>query len=481
MKGCWYFIIALSLLVFGCGEADRPAPAKQESRSGGPNIILIFLDALRADHLGCYGYDRPTSPAIDGLARGGVLARNVIPQSPGTFPSVHSILTSKYASRFFLNPRLSLPEEELTLAEILKENGYRTAAFSSQPLIVSRTEEGICGGGFEQGFDLFDETGPDGKRWKWEWKTPEGIIKKAVRWLDENYRSKFFLFLYIMDPHDKYRSPEPFNTLFDPDYRGRKMVKKGHASHYEQKILAGKESKLTGRDVEHLAALYDGEIRYADSEIAKLLKRLEELGISRDTLVIITSDHGEEFFEHRGLKHCYTLYNELLNVPLILSWPAKLPRGEVLDGYLIQSIDILPTILGLVGIEEPSGLEGESLLPLINKEETDWRESALSEAPFIDGKALITKKWKYIHRFGTDLLHGHLCPRYKFGCELYDLESDPGEKNNLYEREPERAARMLADLLDKIPPAEKERLESKLGLKLEQAAREKLESLGYLQ
>lgn len=152
---------------------------------------MIFLDALRADHLGCYGYGRATSPAIDSLARRGVLIKNAIPQAPGTFPSVHSILTSKYASHFFSSPNCSLPEEELTLAEILKADGWKTAGFSSNPLISGRSETGRYAGGFEQGFDLFDDTNPEGRKWRWEWKTPEGIIGKALRWLDENHRARF--------------------------------------------------------------------------------------------------------------------------------------------------------------------------------------------------------------------------------------------------------------------------------------------------
>jgi len=452
-----------------------PSPRREE-----PNIILIFLDSLRADHLNCYGYGRETSPAIDDLARRGVLVRNVIAPAPGTFPSVHSIITSRVASRFFLSPRLALPEEELTLTEILKAGGWTTAGFSSNPLICGRSEQGRYEGGFEQGFDLFDDTGPDGRRWGWTWKTPEGIINKAIPWLKDHGRERFFLFLYIMDPHDHYRSPEPFNRLYDPDYRGRKMVSKGNASHYERKLLRGEDPRLTDRDIRHLEALYDGEIAYADGQIGRLLEVLKELGIDQNTLIIVTSDHGEEFFEHGGLKHCYTLYREQLDIPLVLCWPDKLPAGVVVDGPLIQGIDLVPTILDLVGIGVPEVMEGVSVKPLFFSGTAPDLGYALSEAPFIDAKALITLEWKYIHYFQTDLLHQFLSPKYTSGPRLYNLIEDPREETNLIDQHPEVAADMLKRLLEIIPAPELERVGGERSLRLDRSSLEKLKSLGYL-
>lgn len=444
-----------------------------------PNIILIFLDSLRADHLGCYGYGRATSPFIDSLAHRGVRVRNVIPPASGTFPSVHSILTSRVPSRFFLNPRCSLPETELTLAEILQAWGWKTAGFSSNPLISGRSESGHYAGGFEQGFDLFDDTNPAGRKWGWESKTSEGIINKALGWLEINSRERFFLFLYIMDPHDRYHSPEPFNSLFDPDYQGRKMVAKGDATHYERRILRGQDSRLQEADVRHLEALYDGEIAYADNQIGRLLSALKNLKIDKKTMIVVTSDHGEEFFEHGGLKHGYTLHRELLEVPLIITWSGVLPAGVTSADRLVPGISVVPTILDLVGVPIPKVMEGSSI-------KSNWflagdpGDFVLSEAPFIDAKALITPEWKYIHYFETDLLHSHLSPKYAQGRGLYNRKQDPGEKNNLVEKYPEIAARMLELMLQNIPPEELERVVGKRAIRLDDSSLKQLKSLGYL-
>jgi len=441
------------------------------------NIILIYLDALSSKHLNCYGYHRKTSPYIDYLARKGVLFKNAFSQAPATWPSVHSTLTSQYASHFFTK-KIKLKEEKLTLAEVLKQNGYYTAGFSSSP-IVTKTETSYSLGGFEQGFDTFDDSIYKGEKKNWQWRSPEGIIEHALRWLDANYKKNFFLFLYIMDPHDVYHSPEPYNSLYDPDYPGKKLIIAGAPTFYEKKILEGTETGLNDRDIFHLISLYDGEITYADAEIGRLLKKLEELNLMDDTLIIITSDHGEEFFEHGGLKHGYTLYNEAIKIPLIFMCPSQLPQNIKID-EIVQSLDIVPTVLDIVDIKKPKIMQGESLLPLIKKKKPKWRNYALSESPFADVKAIITKKWKYIHHFESKPLHPNLNDKYKKGKELYDLEHDPKERVNLYDKKPEVAKKLYLELLDLIPNLEKERLEKAKAIELDKETKEKLKSLGYL-
>ncbi len=475
-------IFAFLLLAALPGPAEEIIPAETPAARPGkkPNLILIFLDSLRADHLGCYGYGRETSPVIDNLSRRGVLVRNVVSPAPATFPSVHSIITSRASNRFFLSPRCSLPGSEITIAEILRARGWKTAAFSSSPLIIGRSESGHYAGGFDQGFETFDDTNPAGKKWGWVSKTPEGIIDKAIPWLESNSRERFFLFLYIMDPHDRYHSPEPFNSLYDPAYHGRKMVSKGDATHYEQRIIRGKESRLKDVDVRHLEALYDGEITYADTQIGRLLDAIRRLGIEKNSLIVITSDHGEEFFDHGGLKHCYTLYRELIDIPLILSWPSGLPSGVVVDNHLIQGIDIVPTILDLMGLSAPDVMEGTSIKPLLFSSDISSRGYALSEAPFIDAKTLITPEWKYIHHFETELLHPHLAPKYAKGRALYDRKHDLREENNLVDKHPEIARKMLDFMLKILPPEERNRLEKRTPLTLDEDSIKQLKSLGYL-
>lgn len=459
----------------------------RSSSGKGPNVIFIYLDALRADHLGCYGYERDTSPHIDRLAQSGVMFKNAITQAPATFPSVHATLTSKYASHFFDTTKCRLEEKHLTLAEVLKDNGYYTVAFSSSPIITRRKTQYSLGG-FDQGFDLFDDSIYQGKKWNWQWRNPEGVIESALAWLNKNHRKKFFLFLYIMDPHCKYRCPKPYSKLFDPDYDGKNLIVIGHPTPYEARILKGLDTDLTERDIYHLVALYDGEITYADAQIGRLSERLEELNLVNNTLIIITSDHGEEFFEHGGLKHGYTVYDEVIKVPIIMKYPPLIAGGTEVD-ELIQSIDIVPTVLDIADIEKPEVMQGESLLPLVRKRplfsaskesRPKWRDYAIIEAPFADAKGIVTKKWKYVHHFEIELVKPDLCDKYSKGKELYDLENDPKELNNLYSEKTEIAGELYRKMIGLLPEKERERLKLRKPIEIDEETQERLKSLGYL-
>jgi arylsulfatase A-like enzyme len=447
-------------------------------KADGPDIILIYLDALRADHLGCNGYPRNTSPSIDRLARGGARFGNVISQAPSTFPSVHSALTSKVASHF-LDANACLPPKHLTLAECLKNRGYTTVAVSSSP-VVTKSNTAYSLGGFEQGFEVFDESVSYGQDWNWQWRSPEGVIEKALEWIDTADRP-LFLFLYIMDPHSDYRSPEPFNSLFDPGYRGREAVEMGKVASFEEATLMGLDPGLDEKDIRHLVALYDGEIAYADSQVGRLVTWLRERNRLDDTLLVLTSDHGEEFLEHGGVQHGYTLYNEVIRVPLILRYPPRIPEGTVIEDRIVQSLDVAPTVLDLAGIEKPAYMQGQSLVPLIRGIESDWRPYAISESPFADKKALITGKWKYIYTPGTRPLNPVLRVEKAPGRSLHNLEDDPSELRDVYAENPEIGGRLHAILLRLLPEAERARLAAKKDLEVHPDVVEQLKSLGYLQ
>ncbi|MFB0564245.1 MAG: sulfatase [Candidatus Aminicenantaceae bacterium] len=443
------------------------------------HIILIYLDALRADHLSCYGYHRNTTPNIDSLAKKGVLFKNTFSQGSSTFPSVHSALTSKYASHFFTKNKKKLSDEELTLAEVLKKNGYYTAGFSSNPLIT-KTETRYSLGGFEQGFYMYDDSVYQGEKWNWQWRSPEGIIENALAWLEQNHGKKFFLLLYVMDPHCRYDSPEPYNSMYDPDYTGKnKYIIQGNPSFFEFYILKGTEVDLNERDIFHLISLYDGEITYADAQIGRLINKLQKLNLAKKTLIVLTSDHGEEFFEHGGVKHGYTLYNEAIKVPLIMMCPSCLPKNKKVD-EIVQSLDIVPTILDIAKIKKPKVMQGESLLPLIKGKKSRWRSYAISETPFVDAKAIITKQWKYIHHFESRPLRPDICNKYKKGKELFNLEKDPEERINLYEKNPTVTKELFLLLLSLMPSSETERLKLGKDIKLDKKTLDRLKSLGYL-
>jgi arylsulfatase A-like enzyme len=443
-----------------------------------PDIILIYLDALRADHLGCSGYPRNTSPSIDRLAGEGVRFGTVISQASSTFPSVHSTLTSKVAS-YFLDANACLPPKHLTLAECLKNRGYTTVAVSSSP-VITKSNTAYSLGGFEQGFDVFDESVSYGQEWNWQWRSPEGVIEKALERIERADRP-LFLFLYIMDPHSDYRSPEPFNSLFDPGYRGKEAVEMGKVASFEEETLMGLDPGLDEEDIRHLIALYDGEIAYADSQVGRLVTWLRERNRLDDTLLVLTSDHGEEFLEHGGVQHGYTLYNEVIRVPLILRYPPRIPAGTVIEDKIVQSLDVTPTVLDLAGIEKPADMQGQSLVPLIRGIETAWRPYAISESPFADKKALITAKWKYIYTPGTRPLNPVLRVERAPGRSLHNLEEDPRELHDVYGENPEIGGRLHAILLRLLPEAERARLAEQKDLEVHPDVVEQLKSLGYLQ
>ena len=227
-------------------------------------------------------------------------------------------------------------------------------------------------------------------------------------------------------------------------------------------------------------ALYDGEIVYADSQVGRLVERLRERNRLDDTVLVLTSDHGEEFIEHGGVQHGHTLYDEVIRVPLIIRYPPRIPEGTVIQGSIVQSLDMTPTLLDLAGIEGHAEMQGESLMPLVRDGESPWQEFAVSESPFADMKAVVTRKWKYIYTSGTRPLKPNLQSAQVPGGRLYDLASDPGELCDVSSEHPEIAAGLHATLLDALPESERERLATQKDLEIHPDVREQLESLGYL-
>lgn len=466
------FLAALTLLV----------NSHYKIKSARPNIILIFLDALRPDHLGCYGYERNTSPIIDKLAQSGVVVKNVFAQGASTYPSVRSCLTSQYAHNFFIGNgrKIYFDLKYLTLAEIVNENGYYAVGISSNP-VVGKSENTFTLGGHNQGFNFFDDSPSTGTHGNWQWRSAEIVIKKACDWLNKLTKRNFFLFLYIMDPHDPYHSPEPYNSFFIQKHSAKEPIEKGEPYYYNKKILRGETVDLNKEDAQYLIDLYDGEIRYVDAQIALLLERLKNLNLLENTLIILTSDHGEEFLEHGGLQHTNTLYNELIRIPLVMFCPRFLPQEKIIDNNFFQSIDIVPTILDIVDIDIPATMQGKSMFAAFSNNDNQGRDYAFSETPFVDAKAFITKKWKYIHHFQTPLITPGLSKKYTTGIELYDLEKDPQETVNVYAQSPAIAHELFNRMSVLLSDREKKRLEKIDPVFFDSESVKKLKTLGYLQ
>ena len=409
-------VIACVCLLLACA---RP--------SGPPNVVIIAVDSLRPDHLGCYGYGRPTSPTVDALAAKGVLFENVISQASWTTPSFGTVLTGLYPSQhgaLTINNmiRASVP----TLATILKAKGYATAGIVNAPALSP-------GFGFQRGFGSYDIA-------EVETRKAAAISDDALKWIDSvdsDRHQPFLLFLHYFDAHLPYSPPAPYDTLFDSGYRGV-WGKVFDPEEYAptRKTLLEDMKKWPPEDWNHAKSLYDGEIRSTDEGIGALLRGLEARGLSKNTLLVFLSDHGQEFFEHGAYGHGHSLHAEVLRVPLIMVFPGKLPNAKRVREQ-VRLLDVTPTILDVLGLDEEERFEGASLLPLMTgRGPAEARPGAVlpssiaySEGVRVGGelKSLTGSTCKVIHQIESGT------------TEIYDLKADPGEIAGLHLEEGESA------------------------------------------
>lgn len=433
------------------------------------NVILIVIDALRSDHLGCYGYHRQTSPNLDALAGEGAVFETCYAQSSWTLPSVASILTSLYPTMHGTTLHGDkLPDEVTTIAEILKEEGYITYGYVANPNIKSIFN-------FNQGFDFFDDYLMRDRMYyaalrclpyyrdnlrAWTGRSftfsDRDNIKLAneriVPWLKRYSHENFFMYIHYMDPHRPYSPPKRYRTMYP----------------YVENDIVSK-----------YISLYDGEIRFADEYMNKLLDTLKLLGIYDKTLIVITSDHGEAFGEHGDFEHGKTIYQEQLKVPLIMKFTGSIPPGKVVK-QAVRLIDVVPTILDVLGVTNSDKMEGSSLLPLIEGDSnTDSREDIfveenLSNKSILDG-VISHNRLKYVNTKKSEVRD-----IAELGSEeLYDLETDPGEFYNLIKQKPE-SLKLLRRRLAAFKEHCEERAIVAPKTKLDSETIRQLKSLGYL-
>lgn len=414
----------------GESSPDAGAPAGGDGRTNAavaevaarPPILVYLIDTLRADHLGCYGYDRPTSPRIDRFAAGAVRFAGAIAQSSWTRSSVASLLTGLDPRRHGTVGRTdALPDGVDTLAERLARLGYETAAWSTNGN-VSRVF------GFAQGFDLFRSL-PEQRTFELH-QLSDGLNEAAFPWLAARGRAPWFLYLHATDPHGPYTPREPFRGRFaagvDPALGAIETLR----------ALPGEGDSEPAGLAEALVRLYDAEIAFNDHQFGRLLDRLEALGLYDDALIVLTADHGEEFRDHGGWQHGRTLYQEQLAVPLLVKLPGGRAAGTVVDTR-VEHVDLVPTILDLLGEPLPDGLDGRSLAPALAA------PGRLDPSPVaahldLDGRrleAVIDGDLKLIRRLSEG----------PAGRRLFDLAADPGERHDLA-----RARRVTAGLLDSL-------------------------------
>jgi len=360
------------------------------------NVILIALDTLRLDHLGIYGYAKNTSLNIDKLTSSGIVVKKATTQATYTLPSFMSVFTSLYPSVHSIgniDDNQSLNLGIITLPEILHKNGYYTNAFVDAPYVGSFY-------GFSRGFDSFDE--------KSVLEGNGGIAARNERiypLLDNLKSKKFFLFLHYMDIHAPYGQSEQYVSAFEKNYSGN--VDLTNKQEEDLRIL-----NLTTDDWNHIVAGYDGNILYTDYYLGQLFSKINQLGLSNNTIIIIFSDHGEELNEHGSLGHGYTLFEEVTHVPLILSIPHSYSRTL---NQPVELIDIAPTLLNILGIPAPSQFQGIDFLnsPISNR-------TIHSELGSANLSSIRMNNIKVIYNRTSDKL------------SLYNLDSDPHEQRNIF-------------------------------------------------
>lgn len=433
------FLLLLLLLLPGCGMEKEP-----------PSMVIIMIDTLRADHLSCYGFSREISPNIDGASLEGTTFTQAAAVSPKTGPSVAGILTGRYPDEQGVHGNCDpLPDSASLVSEILREEGYETGAVIANPVAGSAY-------GFEQGYDHFY---PDFSKLEKELSktcdAPEGgtgikanrVTDEALSWVSKR-SGPFFLYVHYMDPHTPYLPPFAWR---DRMLAGRKPV--------DEDILRDlkfTKLSLTPDEVDRIKAYYEGEIAFMDHEVGRLLD-----GLPKDTLVVITADHGEGFMEHGMLLHGNSLYQELLHVPLIIKGPG-LP-GKTMVKDTVSQVDILPTLLDLAGIPKRDALSGRSLKSFLSKKPSrDDARILISTMRFRRGEYNLTAArqgpWKLVRSERTG------------EAVLYNLFDDPLERSDCSSTNKEivtvlskailyRKNRIIHPKRIKAPEWEKERLE----------------------
>ena len=428
-----------------------PARSSGEGPPEGPNVVFITIDTLRADHLGCYGYDRDTSPFIDSLAREGTVFQDTSAPAAWTKPSTGTLLTGLYPSRhgaLYHGSKLQVPEGHQTLAEAFQERGYVTAGFVSNPNVKQVFD-------FDRGFDLFFDSPVKDTvtlacirgtlfgnvlmrllRHQFNWKYENDVMamnRHVEPWLQKNAQQRFFLYVHYIDPHIPYSPPASYRDDYARDH--------GLVVFNERKEKVGIDR-------------YDAEIRYTDDGIRELVGALKASGVWDNTLFLITSDHGEEFFEHGVLGHGYSLYQGVIHVPLIFHGPG-VPQDTVVTSP-VQNVDLAATVLDLAdpGHVETFG-DGSSFAAAMS--DPDW----ISPRPYFlenefgkDGtsqRAFVLNgiragPWKLV----LTEENAYFPPSNpRFGRQhLYNVNSDPGEMNNRITDEERRT--LVEELLGRL-------------------------------
>lgn len=456
------FVLAVLGLLCVCLSCSRN-PARQ-------NVLFITIDTLRADHLGCYGYPRETSPSIDAFAARSVVFDNCVSQATSTLPSHASIFTSLYPpAHGVIHNITGLRKDVPSLIRVFSDNGYATGAVISNLVLESRF-------GLQQGFQTYDETldSRELHRKKFRERRADSATDAAINWLRNKKRAEFFLWVHYVDPHGAYYPPPEYREMFVDDEWFEKGEKLPIAAKNFVAKTIPKYQELFGNDnPSYYISQYDGEIRFTDDHVGRLLKFLDESGLAPNTIVVVTADHGETFTE-RDLcfAHTFRTYDEQAIIPLIIRFPDPSIHKRI--NAQVRAIDIMPTLLDKLDLENPYPVHGQSLMKLITSDENPPVDFAIIYSDygmeFFDSemgaqKSIRTQQWKLT----LNSRDGSL--------ELYSLENDPFETHNLAESQPAVLKQMEKLLHDRETEFKKGAVRQP---KLSAELIEQLDSFGYL-
>ncbi|UCH95671.1 MAG: sulfatase-like hydrolase/transferase [Candidatus Aminicenantes bacterium] len=419
------FSIVMLVTITGCGKTGIKAKNY--------NLLVITLDTLRADRVGAYGYETAQTPNIDLLAHKGVMFENCYSPVPLTLPAHCSIFTGKYTLAHGArdNGTYLLKENHITLAEKLKTRGYHTFAVIASFVLLAKF-------GLDQGFDYYDDSLDSHQidtNYNSEIPAAE-VYRKFHQWFEKNYHKRFFAWIHLFDPHSPYKAPKEYADKFEKNLQGR----------------------------------YNAEVAYTDAGVGKIIDTLKTKKILENTLVIIVGDHGEGFGEHQEHGHGVFCYQEALKIPLIFYNPKLFPKPLKIK-HRVNLVDIMPTILDLYHLDIPPAIEGKSFVNLLKGEHENQQRSFYFES--IHGKEEMN--WAPLQ----GIIHG----KYKYISlpepELYDLENDPKEKNNLF-RKNNRTAKEMDNKLMKWMMRLSGTTHDDARRKLTEEDKKHLKTLGYI-
>ena len=418
-------VLAATIFVSCKARHAAPEPAPQLRPL---NVVLITIDTLRADRLHCYGNEKIETPALDRLARKGVLFEDAVAQVPLTPPSHASIFTGTYPTVHHVRNTggFVLQPSSVTLATILQQQGWDTAGFIGASVLKKYF-------GFNQGFAVYDDQMPKPEKSQEEREYPERraakVVDHALEWLNGQSGKPFFVWLHLYDPHEPYSPPEPFRQKYRDN-------------------------------------LYDGEVAYTDQQIARFLDALEKKSPPEKTLIVALADHGESLGEHGEFNHGVFLYDSTLRIPFLMAGPG-IPAGLRVKQQ-VRTIDVLPTVLDLMGGKPPAACQGTTLLPAFAGKQLpavySYAESLYPKMNmgWAELRGIRTAHWKYIR-----------APK----PELYDLTQDPGETTNVIDSHPQEFHELDAKLKALTPAGGAEKVSSTPG---DARTMAQLKSLGYL-